>query len=124
MHDKARTLISERAKLLEVLVRPELVALGVGAPIGGNDANFVLTPILARPAADRDMDGAAVVNGAAVPDNLRAQSVYIALAEAEGVVVRFRGTEPGCEGCLRITVGTPDENQLVVQKLVEVLGRM
>jgi histidinol-phosphate aminotransferase len=28
-----------------------------------------------------------------------------------GIVVRDRSKTPGCEGCLRITVGSPDENQ-------------
>jgi histidinol-phosphate aminotransferase len=40
------------------------------------------------------------------------------------VVVRFRGSEPGCDGCLRITVGTQEENQTVITKLTEVLSRM
>jgi histidinol-phosphate aminotransferase len=26
-----------------------------------------------------------------------------------GVIVRDRSREPGCSGCLRITVGTPEE---------------
>ena len=29
---------------------------------------------------------------------------------ATGVIVRNRSRIPGCEGCLRITVGTPEEN--------------
>jgi histidinol-phosphate aminotransferase len=29
-------------------------------------------------------------------------------------VVRNRSTVPGCEGCLRITVGTPDENTYLI----------
>ena len=38
------------------------------------------------------------------PDRL-----YDALIAA-GVIVRNRSRIPGCEGCLRITVGTPEEN--------------
>jgi histidinol-phosphate aminotransferase len=38
-----------------------------------------------------------------------ALAVYEKLAETKGVVVRFRGKEHGCLGCLRITVGTEDE---------------
>jgi histidinol-phosphate aminotransferase len=34
---------------------------------------------------------------------------YERLAENRGVVVRFRGKEHGCLGCLRITVGTEEE---------------
>lgn len=35
----------------------------------------------------------------------------------EDVVVRYRGNEPLCENCLRITVGTPDENEILLKKL-------
>jgi histidinol-phosphate aminotransferase len=132
MRAKTASLIEERAKMLKALALPQLKALGVGIPIGGHGANFVLVPILARPAslgADRDADGASAVNGGSgvsegSPDSVRAQTVYIVLAETEGVVVRFRGLEPGCDGCLRITVGTPEENQTVITKLTEVLSRM
>lgn len=53
--------------------------------------------------------------------NERALRVYKRLAEREGVVVRFRGNEVGCEGCLRITVGTKTECEEVLRKLREVL---
>jgi len=38
-----------------------------------------------------------------------AENVYHKLAE-EGVIVRYRGNEPHCENCLRLTVGTSAEN--------------
>lgn len=38
-----------------------------------------------------------------------AREIYTQLAE-NGIIVRFRGNEPGCKDCLRITVGMPDEN--------------
>ena len=57
------------------------------------------------------------------PDNVRSEKVYKELAEKEGVVVRFRGKEYGCEGCLRITIGSEKENEVVVRKLEEVLRR-
>jgi histidinol-phosphate aminotransferase len=47
--------------------------------------------------------------------------VYKALAEENGVVVRYRGGEMGCQGCLRITVGTEEENEVVLSKLGDVL---
>jgi histidinol-phosphate aminotransferase len=34
-----------------------------------------------------------------------------------GIVVRDRGKEAGCEGCLRITVGTEVENKLLIDTL-------
>lgn len=36
---------------------------------------------------------------------------------ANGIVVRNRSREPLCEGCLRITVGTPEENNALLQAL-------
>ncbi len=44
-----------------------------------------------------------------------AQAVYAHLA-AHGVVVRNRTNEPGCQGCLRITVGTADENRKLLRE--------
>jgi len=49
-----------------------------------------------------------------------ASDVYKRLAE-EGVIVRFRGNEPHCENCLRLTVGTPDENDQFLTALRKVL---
>lgn len=48
-----------------------------------------------------------------------AKTVYQKLAR-KGVIVRFRGNEPHCENCLRITVGTPDENKLLIDTLKKV----
>ncbi|KAK7981895.1 Histidinol-phosphate aminotransferase [Apiospora saccharicola] len=50
-----------------------------------------------------------ILNGKGEADNVTALAVYETLAENKGVVVRFRGKEHGCLGCLRITVGTEDE---------------
>lgn len=33
---------------------------------------------------------------------------------SQGIIVRNRSKEPGCEGCLRVTVGTPSENQRLI----------
>ena len=49
--------------------------------------------------------------------------MYKELAEKEGIVVRFRGKEYGCDGCLRITVGTEEENRVLIDKLKDVLAR-
>ena len=43
-----------------------------------------------------------------------AQAVYSALIEQK-VIVRDRSRVAGCEGCLRITIGTPEENDLLLQ---------
>jgi histidinol-phosphate aminotransferase len=34
-----------------------------------------------------------------------------------GIIVRNRSSVPLCEGCLRITVGTPEENQALIAAL-------
>lgn len=107
MQRKVKELVDSRKQLLQSL--KGLSSLGVGASIGGNDANFVVIPLL-------DKSGK--------PDTERAFKVYKALAETHGVVVRFRGKEPGCPGCLRITIGTPAENAEVLRKLNEVLPQI
>lgn len=73
-----------------------------GKILGENDANFLLVQVFHKNK----------------PSNELAYKIYEALAEVEGVVVRFRGTELLCEGCLRITVGTEQENQLLLDKLL------
>lgn len=113
MQSKARTLATSRAKLLESLSELESrTGLGIGKSIGGNDANFVLVPIL-----EKEKVGVKP----RLPSSPRANQIYRALAEEHGVVVRFRGNEPGCAGCLRITVGTEEENATVLKKLEEVM---
>jgi histidinol-phosphate aminotransferase len=108
MQNKIDTLITARAGLINALSKLE--PLGLGAAIGANHANFVMVPVLAK-------DGSK-------PDNVRSQKVYRALAEQNGVVVRYRGGELGCEGCLRITVGSDEEIKIVIQKLGDVLGML
>lgn len=108
MQAKVKSLVTSRASLLESL--GNLASLGVGSHIGSNDANFVMIPILSK-------DGTR-------PDNVRAQKIYKTLAEENGVVVRFRGNEPGCEACLRITIGSEEENATVIRKLELVLNQL
>ncbi|KAJ1729926.1 histidinol-phosphate transaminase [Coemansia biformis] len=87
---------------------PELKRLAhVGAILGGNDANFVLCRLV-------DSEGRA--------SNELAKGVYTEMAEKRGLVVRFRGLDAGCEGCLRITVGTAAENAAVVATLRALLA--
>ena len=35
----------------------------------------------------------------------------------DGIIVRNRSRVPGCAGCLRITVGTPEENRRLAASL-------
>ncbi|CCO32038.1 histidinol-phosphate aminotransferase [Rhizoctonia solani AG-1 IB] len=108
MTDKIRVLNSNRDRLIGGLAK--LAPLGVGSVIGGNHANFVVVPILSR--------------GSAEPDNVRSNAVYKRLAEGLGVVVRFRGSEYGCKGCLRITVGSDEEVTAVLERLEQALKEM
>ena len=49
-----------------------------------------------------------------------AEDIYRKLAE-KGVIVRYRGNEPLCQDCLRVTIGMPDENVRFLKALKEVL---
>lgn len=100
--------MASRTFLLQSL--QSLASLGLGASIGGNHANFVVVPVLDKTTGK--------------PDNLRSERVYKELAEHQSVVVRFRGREYGCEGCLRITVGSEEENNILLSKLQDVLQRI
>ncbi len=83
---------------------------GVGRFLGGAESNFLLTEILDRP---RSRGGK--------PSNEIALAVYERLAETKGVVVRFRGKEVGCLGCVRITVGSETEVDKLLQEMRSVL---
>ena len=82
----------------------------LGAYVGGIDANFIMVPVLSRKTGK--------------PDNVRAEKVYQAMAESQGVVVRFRGRELGCLGCLRVTVGTDEENEILLARLKTVFDQI
>ncbi|KAF9004033.1 pyridoxal phosphate-dependent transferase [Cyathus striatus] len=108
MQSKVATLTASRSALLSSI--QSLAPSGVGKDIGGNNANFIMVPILKKDGSGEDND--------------RAQRVYKALAEENGVVVRFRGNELGCNACLRITIGTEEENTAVLEKLKKVLEEL
>lgn len=108
MSEKIKVLNSNRDRLIQGLAK--LAPLGVGGIIGGNHANFVIVPILNKDSGE--------------PDNVRSNAVYKRLAEELGVVVRFRGNEYGCKGCLRITVGSEEELTAVLNRLDQVLREM
>ncbi|KAF2436349.1 histidinol-phosphate aminotransferase [Tothia fuscella] len=94
MRSNRSKIIEQRERLVKAL--PQVP--GIGSFKGGFMSNFLLVEILDKP---RDQGGK--------PNNETALKVYESLAEEKGVVVRFRGKEPGCLGCLRITVGTGEE---------------
>lgn len=53
-----------------------------------------------------------------VPD---AESIYRRLIK-KGIIVRLRSSEPGCRDCLRITIGSHDENVELYNALKELLN--
>ncbi|MGG5486044.1 histidinol-phosphate transaminase [Gaetbulibacter sp. PBL-D1] len=84
---EVKILILEREVLIKAL--GDLKFIGKIYP---SDANFILMKV----------DDA----------NLRYRQLI-----AEGIVVRNRTNQPLCENCLRITVGTPDENKKLIKTL-------
>lgn len=74
------TILEERGRVIQRLVAYKQIEY-----VYPTDANFVLFKIA------------------------NAKQVYQKLAE-EGVVIRYRGNEPHCENCLRVTIGTAAEN--------------
>lgn len=100
-------IITQRDRLIKEL--PSVP--GIGRFRGGTESNFLLVEILDKPA---DQGGK--------PSNPIALGTYEAMAEKRGVVVRFRGKELGCEGCLRITVGTEEEVTRFLEEIKVVLA--
>ncbi|KAI1766253.1 histidinol-phosphate aminotransferase, partial [Hypoxylon sp. FL1150] len=103
MRKNKERLVRQRERLLQELPKIK----GVGRLRGGTESNFLLFEML---------------NAEGKPDNTVALAVYETLAENRGVVVRFRGKEHGCLGCLRITVGTEEEVTRFLQAIEQVLA--
>jgi histidinol-phosphate aminotransferase len=72
-----------------------------GSVLGGNHANFILIQVVYQ----------------GTPNNELARKLYLLLAQEFRVVVRFRGSEYGCHGALRVTVGTHSENIVLLNSL-------
>ena len=105
MKSNREKIITQRDRLLKEL--PTIK--GIGRFRGGQASNFLLVEML-------DAQGK--------PDNVTALAVYERLAESRGVVVRFRGKEHGCLGCLRITVGTEEEVTRFLKEIQDVLRQV
>lgn len=98
-------IIQQRGKVIEQLEKIPRI----GRNIGGLDANFVLVEILNRQGK---------------PCNIASNTLYKNMATDDQVVVRFRGKELNCEGCLRISIGKEDENKVLIERLTKVLDEM
>ncbi|KAK4048188.1 histidinol-phosphate transaminase [Microbotryomycetes sp. JL201] len=91
------TLIDNREYLRQNLLElPNVLRI-----LGANHGNFLMAQV--------------GTNGQ--PDNEKAQRIYKTMASDQKVVVRFRGNEYGCAACLRITVGTRQECDVLLEKL-------
>ena len=106
MRKNRERIVEQRDRMLREL--PKIP--GLGEFLGGCETNFLLIEIL---------DGPRSTGGKA--SNEAALAVYERLAETKGVVVRFRGKEVGCLGCIRITVGTKEEVDKLLQEMRTVL---
>jgi histidinol-phosphate aminotransferase len=105
MRTKVNAILKQRDRM--VIELPKIK--GVGRLRGGLDANFLLVEML---------------NASGKPCNEVALAVYERLAGERGVVVRFRGKEKWCTGCLRITVGTEVEVARFLEELESILGEI
>ncbi len=90
VNDWIKETVAEREKLVRELLELEYVH-----HITPSDANFILVK----------MD--------------QPREVYDYLVQY-GIIVRDRSKVELCEGCLRITVGTPAENQILLEKLNQI----
>ncbi len=108
-------IISERER-----VRAALETCPLVEKVWPSEANFLLVKFIEADKVGNSANRAgACARDAAVRNTSFAAKIYNALV-SEGIIVRDRSRVPGCEGCLRITIGTPREND----RLLCVLCRM
>jgi histidinol-phosphate aminotransferase len=53
-----------------------------------------------------------------------AYSEFIRDLRARGILVRDRNSDPGCEGCVRLTVGSYEHTQMLISALRDVAGKL
>lgn len=87
MEEQRRLILSERTRLQQALQEPPFMF-----KVYPSDANFLLV------------------------DVGKADAIYTMLVQ-QGVIVRNRNTVSLCRGCLRITVGTTEENDILLDAL-------
>jgi histidinol-phosphate aminotransferase len=49
---------------------------------------------------------------------------FIQALRARGILVRDRHTDPGCEGCVRLTVGSSEHTRTLIDALRDVVGKL
>lgn len=98
MKNHVKLINSERSRIITELKKFDRI----GEFLSAEDANFVLVEVL-----DKNKK----------PSSEVALKIYSFLAEEKQIVVRFRGKEPGCEGALRISIGTKQENDTLLKEI-------
>lgn len=58
-----------------------------------------------------------------VKNDAKAEDLYKRMAD-RGVVTRFRGNEMHCDQCIRVTIGTPEENKKFLNALKTIWSEM
>jgi histidinol-phosphate aminotransferase len=52
------------------------------------------------------------------------REVFIRGMRSRGILVRDRNSDPGCRGCVRITVGTDEQTERLLSALNDVLAEL
>lgn len=50
-----------------------------------------------------------------------AQEIYKKMATEKGVVIRYQGGKIHCQDCVRMTVGTPEQNDILLETLKDTI---
>jgi histidinol-phosphate aminotransferase len=53
-----------------------------------------------------------------------AYAEFIRELRARGILVRDRNSDPGCEGCVRLTIGSNEHTQILINTLRDVAGKL
>ena len=53
-----------------------------------------------------------------------AQEIYKKMATEKGVVIRYKGKDVHCKDCVRITVGTPEQNDIFLDILKKTIAEV
>jgi histidinol-phosphate aminotransferase len=49
---------------------------------------------------------------------------FVQALRSRGILVRNRNSDPGCEGCVRLTIGSDEHTQMLIRALREVAGQL
>lgn len=95
MEANAKSILEQKQRIIE-----ELKKLPTVRKIFPSDSNFILLRI----------------------DH--AQEIYKKMASEKGVVIRYQGSKIHCKDCVRITVGTPEQNGVLLDTLKKTIAEI